>query len=166
MVMTSLIVLAGLALLPFLLIVILRANAAITFMSVCLGSVLVNYTAADVVSIASGLASKPAHGYVQWVSLVLLVVPFVLALLFTRKNVKGGKQLLNAVPALATGLLFALLVIPLLAGSLQHQIEHQKVWHMLDDLQTAVILGGAFFSLLFLLVSHRHHSGEEKHGKH
>lgn len=166
--MTSLIVLAALAAVPVILIVFLRVNAAIAFMSLCLGSVLVTYTTSDAASIASGLASHPSSSVVRWISIALLLVPFILATLFTRKNVKGkAKHVLNFIPALATGVLLALLVTPLLGGSLQNQVQDQELWHTLDNLQTAILLGGAFFSLLFLLITHRHHhEAEGKHAKH
>lgn len=166
--MTSLIVLAALAAVPVILIVALRVNAAIAFMSLCLGSVLVTYTTSDAVSIASGLSSHPGGGITRWVSLVLLIIPFILATLFTRKNVKGGaRHVLNFIPALATGVLLALLVTPLLGGALQDQVQQQELWRTLDNLQTAILLGGAFFSLLFILVTHRHHhEAEGKHAKH
>lgn len=165
--MTSLIVLGALALLPVILIVVLRVNAAIAFMSLCLGSVLVTYTAGDTVSIASGLSSNPGDETTRWVSLVLLIVPFILAALFTRKNVHGGgRHVLNFIPALATGVLLALLVTPLLGGGLQQNVQGNELWRTFSNLQTAVLLGGAFFSLLFLLITHRHHGSEEKHAKH
>jgi hypothetical protein len=50
--------------------------------------------------------------------------------------------------------------------SVQRQIQHQAVWHQLDSLQTAVILGGAAFSLLFLLFTHRSSGGDEEGKKH
>jgi len=165
--MTYLIALAALAVVPVLVILLLKVNGAIAFMSLCLGSVLVRYTSDDVTSIASGLSSRPSHGLTQWVSLALLVVPFVLTILFTRKSVSGSKRFINIFPALATGLLVALLVTPLLSSGLQHHLESLQAWKLLSNLQTAVILGGAFFSLAFLLLSHRsHHGDEKKHGKH
>jgi hypothetical protein len=168
--MTYLIALIALALLPVLAIMLLRVNAAIAFMSLALGSVLVTYTSSDMDAIIGSFTAKGSASTHQWVQLGLLVVPFLLTILFTRKNVKGSKQALNALPALASGLLFALLVVPLLPKDVQQQIHAQSVWHQLSNLQTAVLLGGAAFTLLFLLIAHRrkHDAGEEakKHGKH
>jgi hypothetical protein len=168
--MTYLVVLAALALLPVLAIVLLRVNGAIAFMSLCLGSVLVAYTSGDVTDIISSFsASKHTLTTNQWVQLGLLVVPFLLTILFTRGSVKGSKKLTNILPALASGLLFALLVVPLLSANVQRQIHHLSAWRQLSNLQTAVILGGALFSLIFLLFTHRKKGGEEegkKHGKH
>lgn len=163
--MTYLIVLIALALLPVLAIMLLRVNAAIAFMSLALGSVLVTYVAPDITTIFGGFSAGNGQKY-QWVQLGLLVVPFVLAILFTRANIKGrGKHALNLLPALASGLLFVLLVIPLLPADLQRHMHAETAWRQLDNLQTAVVLGGAAFSLLFLLVTHRKHHSDEG-GKH
>ncbi len=168
--MTYLIVLAVLALLPALAILLLRVNGAIAFMSLCLGSVLVAYTSSDVDGVFAGFsASKNTLTTNEWVQLGLLVVPFLLTVLFTRGSVSGSKKITNVLPAVASGLLFALLVVPLLPASVQRHIHHLAAWHQLSNLQTAVILGGALFSLVFLLFTHRKkHSDEDgkKHSKH
>jgi len=170
--MTYLIVLAVLALLPVVAIVWLRVNGAIAFMSLCLGSVLVSYTSADATDIVTSFAAKGKMlSATQWVQLALLVLPFLLTILFTRGSVKGSKKLSNVLPALASGLLFALLVVPLLSASVQRQIHKQAAWTQLSNLQTSVILGGAVFSLIFLLFTHRtkgheEEGGKKKHGKH
>ncbi len=167
--MTYLIVLGALALVPVLLITLLRVNGAIAFMSLCLGSVLVTYTSADVDTVFTSFANKNALVTNQWVQLALLVIPFLLTVLFTRGSVKGAKKVTNVLPALATGLLFALLTVPLLPADVQKQIHHLHAWTQLSNAQTAVILGGAFFSLVFLLFTHRTKKEDEhkkKHGKH
>jgi hypothetical protein len=168
--MTYLIVLAALALVPVLLITLLRVNGAIAFMSLCLGSVLVTYTSSDVDTVFTSFQKHNALVTNQWVQLALLVLPFLLTILFTRASVKGAKQVTNVLPALATGLLVALLTVPLLPAELQRNIHSTEAWHQLSSLQTAVILGGAFFSLVFLLFTHRTRHNEEgkkkKHGKH
>ena len=166
--MTYLVILAALMVVPIALIAALRVNAAIAFMSLCLGSVLARYTSNDVASIASGLSSSVSPSLIQWVGVVLLLLPFVLTVLFTRGSVSSKKLLINLLPAIATGLLLALLLIPLLPPDLQSHLYAQKTWRILDNAQTSVILGGASFSLLALLFTHRGSGGEDhkKHGKH
>lgn len=167
--MTYLIILAALALVPVLAITVLRVNGAIAFMSLCLGSVLVAYTSPDVTDLVTSFSAKGTLNVDQWAKLTLLVVPFLLTILFTRGSVKGSKRLTNILPALAAGLLFALLVVPLLAANVQRQIHKLGLWHQLDSLQTSVIIAGAVFSLLFLLFTHRtkhEDDGKKHHGKH
>lgn len=168
--MTYLIVLAALALVPLLAIVLLRVNGAIAFMSLCLGSVLVSYTSSDVNDLVGSFAAKGTTNFHQWVQLALLAIPFLLAILFTRGSVKGSKKYTNVLPAIASGLLFVLMSVPLLPKNVQNHIHAQQAWTQLSNLQTAVILGGALFSLVFILFTHRTHHGDEegkkKHGKH
>jgi zinc transporter ZupT len=169
--MTPLIVLAALVLVPLLAILVLRVNGAIAFMSLCLGSVLVTYTSTDVDGVLTSMSTGSTRLTVnQWSQLGLLVVPLLLTMLFTRGSVKGSKKVTNVLPALAAGLLTALLVVPLLPANLQHQIHDQTIWAQLNNAQTAVILGGAAFSLMFLLFTHRtkpvHDEAKKKPSKH
>lgn len=174
--MTPLVVLAALALVPLVAILWLRVNGAIAFLSLCLGSVLVTYTSSDVDTVFTSFTNKGALATNQWVQLALLGVPFLLTILFTRRSVKkGAKSFINVLPALSTSLLCVLFVVPLLPADLQRQVQAQNAWQQVSNAQTGVILGGAAFSLVFLLVTHRKRkgggdeeegSGKKKHGKH
>jgi len=162
--MGYLLLLVALTVLPMLAILFLRVNGAIAFMSLCLGSVLAAYTGSDVTDIATSFTAQGTLNIHEWVQLVLLVLPFLLTILFTRKSVSGPKRVTNVLPAVASGMLFALLVVPLLPANIQRQIHELWLWDQLSFLQTSVILGGALFSLLFLLLTHRY-KGEEEHKK-
>jgi hypothetical protein len=164
--MTQLVILLAIVLVPVLIITVLRANGAIAFMSLCVGSVLATYTSTDAATIVSSFSAGVSEATTKWVQLALLVAPFLLAMLFTRGSVHGSKQFMNFLPALASGMLFALLAIPLFSATWQHQLEAQAFWHQLDSLQTAIVLAGAAFSLLFILMSHRTRSEGGKHSKH
>lgn len=165
--MTYLILLAALALVPLLAITLLKVNGAVAFMSLCVGSVLVSYTSSDVNAVVGSLSVRSSLSTYQWIQLGLLVVPFLLTILFTRGSVHGSKRFTNVLPALASGLLFTLLITPLFPADVQRQIHAQSLWHQLSSAQTAVVLGGAAFSLLFLLLTHRVRPHEDKkHGKH
>ena len=171
--MTPLVILVALAAVPALVVLVLRVNGAIAFMSLCLGSVLVTYTSSDVDTVFTSFANKGVLATNQWVQLALLIVPLLLTILFTRRSVKkGAKSAINILPALATGLLCVLFVVPLLPSGLQHQLQDINAWRQLSDAQTGVILGGAAFSLVFLLFTHRkrkggdEEEGKKKHGKH
>lgn len=164
------VILGALALAPALIILLLRVNGAVAFMSLCLGSTLVTYTSRDVDTVFTSFVNKDALATNQGVQLALLAAPFLLTVLFTRGHVKGFQKFANLLPALATGLLGVLLVVPLLPAGLQRQVHGQSAWHQLSNAQTGVILAGAVFSLVFLLFTHRRSGGEEdsrkKHGKH
>lgn len=167
--MINLVILLSLVVVPILAILLLRVNGAIAFMSLCLGSALVQYTSGDMVDLITSFSAKGKLDLSQWVDLVLLVAPLLLVILFTHGNVRGGKRFTNILPAVATGMFTALLVIPLLPVKLQHGIEQLGAWTQLDNLQTSVVIAGAVFSLLFLLITHRNKNVDESkkaHGKH
>jgi zinc transporter ZupT len=168
--MTYLVILGALALIPTLIVLLLRVNGAIAFMGLCLGSVLVTYTSSDVTSLLASMSpNENVLTTSQWVQLALLIIPFLLTVLFTRGSVRGGKKVVNILPALASGLLCTLLAVPLLPAAIQRNIHQQTAWHQLSNAQTAVILAGALFSLVFLLFTHRRkhdEEGKKKHEKH
>ena len=161
--MTYLIILGCLVLLPFLFAMALHAHGSIVFLSLCLGSVLATLVAPDVTYVVSAITRGSTLATLQWAQIGLLTAPFVLAALFTRGTIRGGKQLFNFITILASGALFALLITPYLSSSWQAGITSQAVWHQLDSLQTAILIIGASMSLLFLLMTKPHHKPEKKH---
>ncbi len=161
--MTYLIVLACLVLVPFVLIMGLRSHGSIVFLSICLGSVLATLVAPDVTDVVSAVTRGNTLVTLQWTQVGLLTAPFVLATLFTRGAIRGGKQLLNGINAFASGTLFALLLTPYLSPAWQSGIRAQALWHQLDNLQTAILIMGAAISLLFLLMTRPHHKIDKKH---
>lgn len=158
-------VLSLLMALPVVLIMWQRVNAAVVFMSLCLGAVLVQYVATDAIELITAMFRVSPLEVGQWIRIGLLVAPFLLTILFMRKTVAGNKQLTNFFPAVASGMLFALVLTPLLPKVVQVAIEKEDLWKTVSNLQTAVVVGGAFFTLLFLFITNHQHGGEEKHKK-
>ncbi len=161
--MTYLIVLACLVLVPFVLIMALRSHGSIVFLSLCLGSVLATLVAPDMTDVVSAMTRGNALVTLQWSQIGLLTAPFLLATLFTKGAIRGGKQLLNGLNAFASGTLFALLLTPYLSPTWQAGIKQQGLWHQLDNLQTAILIAGAIISLLFLLMTRSRQKIEKKH---
>ncbi len=160
--MTYLIVLACLVLVPFVLIMILRSHGSIAFLSLCLGSVLATLVAPDMTAVVSAMTRGNALVTLQWSQIGLLTTPFLLAILFTKGAIRGGKLLLNGLNAIASGTLFALLLTPYLSPAWQAGIKQQGLWHQLDNLQTAILIMGAVISLLFLLMTRSHQKIDKK----
>jgi hypothetical protein len=165
--MNGLIILSGITLVPTLLILWRRSHGPLTFMSVCFGYVLVTFAAPDVAAFLTGFMGVNVAIADQWVKLGLLLTPVVLTLLFTGHAVSKHKLLLNLVPALATGMLLALLLVPLLPSAWQHVVGTGGLWSTLQNLQTDVLLAGGAFSLLYLFLASRDHSSsDDKKTKH
>lgn len=157
MLMVSMIILGAIILAPVILLLIFKAHGATAFMSLCLGYVLVTFASSDIIDTLTEFLSVDPSFASQWAKVILLTLPLLLGVLFTTRSVKGGlRTLLNFIPAIATGALLALLAVPLLTANLQQQLKDNEIWVTLQNLRTAVLLVGTFFSLLFLSVSSRH----------
>lgn len=168
--MTPVIVLAGIVLVPVVLLMVLRVNATLVFLSLCLGSILVQFASDDVSGLIA-LFSARIPGNVDTsnhnVSLALLLLPTLLTAIFMIRTVHGhGKLALNLLPAAGVGILGALLVVPLLPGGLSHNIIASSIWTQTQSAQGTVVGAAATICLLVLWMQRPHSSHEGKHGKH
>ena len=164
--MAPLILLLALIVIPVVLLMVLRVNAAIVFLSLCLGSVLVRFAGSDAQSFVNLLSSnKSVSGYV--VLLALLLLPAISTTLVMVGTVRGSTgHILNLLPALAVGLLTVLLVVPELSPGTYYAITGTKEWHYILRAEVLVITVGAILSILFLWMQRPKHGGHDKHGRH
>jgi Ca2+/H+ antiporter len=158
-------VLIGLVLLPIVLLFLLRVNAALVFLSLCLGNVLVQFAGDDATSIVSG-ASSSAYATASTIQLALLVAPAFLTIIFMMGTVHDKKKFFNIIPAAATGLLLALLAIPLLPPGLAHNITALDQWQQVTDMQSGVVALSTLVCLVFLWSSRPKHDKHSKKHKH
>lgn len=163
--MTPLIVIGLLVGLPIVLLILLRSNAAVVFLALCTGSVVQQFLGSDTAnifnsSIITGKNSTTASG----VQLALLLLPALLTAVFLRKSVGGAKMLFNIIPAVSTGVVTALLAVPLLSPGLRYSITGTMVWTSLEQFQAVIVGAAVFMSLLILWSSHL--KGSSGHGKH
>jgi xanthine/uracil permease len=151
---------------PVLLFAILRVNAAVAFLSLCLGSVLVNLVGSDADSLLS-MFSAGRHDDNLVLPFLFLFAPAALTLLMMIRSVKKGLPLLlNVFPSAAFGVVGLLLAIPLCSAGVQGAITTSSEWHKLERLQTMVVILSAVVSLFFLWLNRPKHSGgEDKHKK-
>lgn len=153
---------------PVALLMLLRINAALVFLSLCLGSVLVSYVGRDASSLSAIFqAHAPQVDSSSGnVSLLLLLLPVVLTMIFMIKTVHGkGKLILNLLPALGVGLLGSLIVVPLLPAGLSNNIVNSDLWVKGQQAQTLIVGFSAIICLLSLWLQ-RPKGHEGKHGKH
>jgi hypothetical protein len=156
------------AVVPVVVLFFLRVNAAIVFLSLCLGSVLVRFAGDDAksfVNLVSGNAVLSDYG----ISLALLLLPAVSTMVVMIGTVRGKfRSLLNILPALSVGLLAILLAEPLFSAGLRGAIATTAVWHHVQQAQVLVVCLGSLISLLFLWLQRPKHGGRDKHksGRH
>jgi len=153
--------------LPLLLSFVLRVNAGVLFLALCTGSVLVDFVSNDAIQIANSFFSHNNGTVINSViQLALLLLPAVLTIVFMRRSMTGAKTLINILPAVASGLLTALLAVPLLSAGTQHNIMASQAWSILEQFQSLIIGAGAFVSLLVLWSSKPKHDKKDKKHKH
>jgi hypothetical protein len=151
--MDSNIILIAVLAAPVLLLMILRVNAAQVFLSLCLGSVLVQFVGPDAATIVS---STQAHSTgiptsQSFVNLFLLLLPVVLTTFIMIGSVRGkGRLAYNLLPAIGVGALAALLAVPLMSAGLTGSITHLPLWRELENLQTLIISVNTLLALLFM----------------
>lgn len=165
--MNPTIILAAILAGPVLVLSVLRINAALVFLSLCLGNVLVQFIGPDAGAIVAS-TSAHTHGIPtsqSYVDLALLLLPVVLTMVMMIGSVRGGaRHVLNFFPAAGVGLLGALLAVPLLSVNLTGAIMSLALWHKLENLQ-ALILGISTLLCLMVLWMARpkRHKEEAKH---
>lgn len=136
---------------PFLVITVLRINAAMVFLSLCLGYVLVDLVAKDAHSLIQFLTpGEGSFSETTW-HLIILFTPVVLTCILTIFSVKDRwRSIFNLLPAAATSVLMVLLTVPLLMPGLRSTLQSQDLWRQLNKAQALTLMVGAFLSLMFL----------------
>jgi hypothetical protein len=156
------IVIAALAA-PLVVLTILRINAVMVFLGLCLGAVMLQYVGSDASSVlsfllphASGTVSKST------LDLILLLGPAVATAFFMVFSVKGKiRMFINILPAAGASFLGVLLAVPALAPGLRYAIERQSLWGNLQRAQDLIIGVSTLMSLVYLWTQRPHHKKEE-----
>lgn len=152
-------------LVPLAVLVALRINAAMVFLSLCLGYVLVQFVANDADSLISFLAPDSDSVSATTLKLGMLFTPVVLTAIITVFSIRGKVRVsLNALPAAGVAMLGLLLAVPLLTPGLSHAIESQTLWQEIERAQAMIVGLSALVSLIFLWSQHRFR--REEHGRH
>jgi hypothetical protein len=147
---------------------VLRINAALVFLSICLGDVLLQFASKDVTMLSS-VFSAHSPGAVpdnNTIKLALLFLPVILTMIFMIKTVKGhGKLALNLLPAVGVGVLSALLAVPLLPLTTKMGIIDSSIWDQGQQYQGYIVGLSASVCLLTVWMQRPKHGHDEKHAK-
>ena len=167
--MSPAVILGAIVLVPVAVLMVLRINAVLVFLSLCLGDVLVQFVASDANGLFSQLHASPITPAIQTsndnVKLVLLLLPVLLTAIFMIRTIHGASRLLlNALPSAGVGLLGALLVVPLLPPGLSHNIVGSSLWLQVLRAQDLIVGASAVVCLLVLWLQRPKTGG--KHRKH
>ncbi len=164
--MNPLIVIGALTVVPAVLILVFRINAALVFLALCAGSVVNEFLGSDFLQFFNSFFPTSSTGVHSAATIGFLVLPAVLTMIFMRKSVGASKFLLNLIPALLSGVLLTLLVVPLLADGTAYTIMSSDAWNTLQQFQGVTVGAAALASFLILWSSNKGgHGGKKRLGK-
>ena len=133
------VILGAIIAVPVIVLMVLRINATLVFLSLCLGNVLVQFVAPDANSFMTLFSAHVPKGVdtgSDAVKIVLLLLPVVLTAIFMIRTVRGnGRLVLNLLPSVGVGLLGGLLIVPLLPSGLSHNIVSSELWQQVQRAQ-------------------------------
>jgi hypothetical protein len=136
---------------PPIVFTVLRINAVMVFLSLCLGDVLVKYVASDANSLLTMFAPGISPKVTSFIQVVVLCLPVVLTSIFMMLTIQGRLRIAaNLLPALGVGFLAVLLVVPILPPDLRESVQHGNVWPEIIKLQSLIVGLSAVVSILFL----------------
>lgn len=164
--MSPIVLLAAAIIVPVVVLTLSRVNATVVFLSLCLGSVLVQFMGTDAISAITTFFPHAGNLSESSVEIILLLIPASLTTIFMIHSVRKVKVVLNVLPALTVGLLLIILLEPLLSPGLQGTITHSNIWQQFTKAQTLIVGAAALINLALLWMERRGHAGKERKGKH
>lgn len=155
--------LLGAIAIPIVLFTLLRINAALVFLSLCLGAVLVQYVGGEANSLVSLFFEDVGSVSASTLQLVLVLAPAIVTCVVTVFSIRGKvKTLLNLITAAGASALAFLLVVPLLPHGVRVEVQSQDIWQFVTQAQAFLVGVGALVSLAFLWTQRRN----LRHNKH
>ncbi len=152
-------VLALLVFLPLVITFLLKSNAAVAFLALCGGFVIISFTNIDIQDLTKNLSFQLTS---STFNLILLITPFLLTLLLARKAYSGQlRTVLQCAAALCGGALLAILAIPLLSESARLNFADSAGWDALQKIQTPVIAAGVIVSLVLVWFGKQKHPNKK-----
>ena len=153
--MTSAITLACIIIAPIAIIVFLRANATLVFLSLCLGDVLGQFVASNSLTtiLSSSHITASLHAPDNNWRLVLLLLPVIITAALMFHTVKGSRKILNMLPAIGVGLVGALLVVPVLPAATAQDAINNSLWSQLTNYQGIIVILSALCVFIHVMAA-------------
>ncbi len=159
--MQGLAISAVVLLIPVLLVIFLRTNAAILFFVITAASTLQVYLDKDVSGFASSIIpGKSSH----IVPIVLLAIPFTAAAIAFRRTVSPRMLPVHILLGLLTGASAAFISVQFLPSSIVDGMQDNPYFGYIKPYSSFVIAAAFLLSVLVLWLSHPKHESAHKHG--
>src|SRR5581483_8610457 len=161
---TTLVLIAAMVGVPIIVLLALRINAAIVFLSLCLGSVLVQFVGNDTSSFLNLFStSKVIMHY--GASIFLLLLPAIFTMIVMIGTVRGKFRIfLNVLPAISAGIVGLLLAEPYFTPGLRGAVTATTAWHGIQKVNVLIVTASTVVSLLFLWLQRPKHPGHDESG--
>jgi len=150
-------------LVPVIVLTVLRVDAAMAFLSLCLGYVLVHFVSTDAISLLTTVYPHASSFSESTIKIIFLWLPVVLTIVAMFHSVHGVRVILNILPALGVGALGVILLEPLLSPGLRGALAGSSLWSQFQQAQTLVVGLSSLVSLVFLWLRRRGGKAEHKH---
>lgn len=149
---------------PAVLLLLLRTDAATVFLSLAVGGILERIAGNDITSaLATFSARTNTEIGMAVVHIGLIVVPAIITALVLRRSVSSAKLLVNIFPAVATGAVGLLLIVPLLPANIRITVINSNIWSLIDKSQVLIVGVSVLSSLLVLWFGKPHKEHGKKH---
>jgi hypothetical protein len=159
--------LLAILIIPILAVILLRVNAVFVYFGLCLGYVLSQFDGGNkYVTKLAKTREVVKLGGTNDIRLILLILPAVVILLFMIKTAHGGKFGPNLLPAIATGILAVLLVVPELPIRTAVNVMNSSMWQDITKYQGALIGTTSLIVLVLFLMQRSKFSHSSKGLKH
>jgi hypothetical protein len=149
------------------LLLVLRTNALYVFFALCSGNVLVQFASKNMAYVNGHIHTNLLpHGYSvskPSILLAILLIPPVLVVALAKHNNGPSKWPMQIFPAIATGILGILFVVPLLSNSLQNSITQNKFWSLFEQWQIPIVGLCVVVSVAILIASTYSHTPKKHH---
>lgn len=157
----ALVIVGGLIALPLLLGIFMRVSASNLFFSVMAGELLAHYFGHDAFSVLDATTRNTTIA--SYAEPILLTLPVILTAVFLKGTLSKSKAVLNFVPLVVTGVVYAAFMLPILPVTAQQVIRDNPQTEQFLTMNTLVIGFVVFFQLVALWILNR---GEgDKHGR-
>ena len=145
------VLLAAIVLIPVIACTVLRVNAVMVFLSLCLGDILVKYVASDANSLLTLFAPGISNKVTSFIQLIVLLLPVVLTSVIMMFSITNRtKVIVNILPAIGVGYLGVLLIVPLLPPDIRGSVQSATLWPEFVKLQSLVVGVVPSLGLFFL----------------
>lgn len=142
------VILAAIILAPAAVTFLLKSNAALGFLALCLGFVLSTSVIGDLKNLLSQMDLTFTDSSI---ALTVLIAPILLSLLFSHGSASSGMKLyLQLIVAVCAGSLLALSLDPVLNLQASDAVGSSMLWQGLQNFQSVIIGAGGLLSLLLV----------------